>query len=108
MGNLELPSKLDLNISNCNQLDGNVSVCLSESESISNSPPKQPRQKFDKLTTALNLASVATYNCRFIFPKLGNLKTDLIEREIDVGFMVEIWEKKENKNHQLEIEKLLK
>ena len=100
MGNPGLTSKCELNISNVAQLDGNISVCISESESTTTSPPKQFRPKFDRITTALNLPSVATYNCRSFFPKLGNLKTDLIAREIDVGFMVEIWKKKENKNHQ--------
>ena len=98
----ELSSNCQLN-SNFVQLDGNVSVC--ESESIQ--PGNPPRPKMDKISCALNLPAVATYNCRSIFPKLGSLKTDIIERNIDVGFMVEIWEKSENKNHQMEIEKML-
>ena len=50
---------------------------------------------------------VATYNCRSIFPKLGNLKKDILERNIQAAFCCEIWEKKENKQHQFEIENML-
>ena len=92
----------DHNLSNCVQLDGNMSLSESESATL-----QQPVPKIDKITCALNLPTVATYNCRSIFPKLGNLKNDLIEREIDVGFMVEIWEKSESKNHQMLIEQML-
>ena len=92
----------DHNLSNCVQLDGNMSLSESESATL-----QQPVPKINKITCALNLPTVATYNCRSIFPKLGNLKNDLIEREIDVGFMVEIWEKSESKNHQMLIEQML-
>ena len=44
---------------------------------------------------------------RSLFPKLGNLKTDIKERNIDLAFLCEIWEKKESKTHKLEIEKML-
>ena len=109
MGSPDSCNKSELNLSSCAQLDGNVSLCLSESDStqLGNTPAFRPGPKIDKITCALNLPAVATYNCRSIFPKLGNLKTDLKEREIDVGFMVEVWEKSENKNHQMEIERML-
>ena len=35
------------------------------------------------------------------------MKTDILERNIDVAFLCEIWEKKEKKVHQLQIETLL-
>ena len=60
-----------------------------------------------KTQHALNLPSVATYNMRSAFPKIFNLKNDLLERAIDCAFLVEIWEKAENKQHQYEIEKML-
>ena len=44
---------------------------------------------------------------RSVFPKISNLKDDILERNIDCAFLVEIWEKKENKLHQYEIEKML-
>ena len=43
----------------------------------------------------------------FAFPKTWKFSTDILERDIDVAFMCEIWEKKENKNHQLQIETML-
>ena len=61
----------------------------------------------DKISAAQYLPAVASYNMRSLFPKIGNVKTDLIERQIDVGFFSEIWQKSENKKHQTEIEKML-
>ena len=61
----------------------------------------------DKISAAQYLPAVASYNMRSLFPKIGNVKTDLIERQIDVGFFSEIWQKSENKKHQIEIEKML-
>ena len=73
-------------ISDIGQFDGNVSVCSSS-------------DKIDKITAALSLPTVATYNLRSLFPKIGSLKTDLIERKIDVGFLTEIWEQNQNSKH---------
>ena len=67
----------------------------------------QSRAGTHKTHCAVNLPSVATYNMRSVFPKISNLKDDLIERSIDCAFLVEIWEKTENKKHQHEIEKML-
>ena len=50
---------------------------------------------------------VATYNLRSLFPKIQNVKNDILERSIDCAFLSEIWEQKENKTHQQEIEKML-
>ena len=82
-------------ISDIGQFDGNVSVC-SSSDII------------DKITAALSLPIVATYNLRSLFPKIESLKTDLIERQIDVGFLTEIWEQHQNSDHMFEIEKIWK
>ena len=80
------------------QLDGNISVNSSITSSVS---------KCDKITSALCMPVVATYNCRSIFPKLGNLKKDILERNIQAAFCCEIWEKSENKQHQFQIENML-
>ena len=61
----------------------------------------------DKITAALNLPTVATYNCRSLFPKIESLKKDILERSIDCGFLVEIWEQTQNSEHKFEIEKML-
>ena len=94
-------NELDLN--NLAQFDGNASVCSSESDSNN----YRTGHRIDKIDCALNLPTVATYNLRSFFPKAGNVKCDIIERKIDVAFLVEIWEKSEKKTHQLEIEKML-
>ena len=69
--------------------------------------PPNVTSKPDKITAALSLPTVATYNLRSLFPKIGNLSTDMLERYVDVGFLTEIWENSANLEHQLEIEKLL-
>ena len=55
----------------------------------------------------MNLPIVAAYNCRSLFPKVQNFKTDMKERQIDCAFLSEIWEQKENKQHMSEIETML-
>ena len=66
-----------------------------------------PNVKIDKISASNNLPTVASYNCRSLFPKIESFKTDILERQIDVGFACEIWEKTENKVHRQEIEKML-
>ena len=84
------------------QLDGNDS--LTSSLYNDSEPVNRVSNKNDRFSCALNLPTLATYNCRSLFPKLGNVSRDILERNIDVAFLCEIWEKKENKNHQLQIE----
>ena len=95
------------NISDIGQLDGNISNLSDGGSSDSYPPPPPPPQKCDKITAALSLPKVATYNLRSLFPKVWNLTRDILERSIDVSFCTEIWEQKHNRNHQVEIEKLL-
>ena len=59
------------------------------------------------ISSAMSLPTVATYNCRSLFPKIDSLKTDLLERQIDVGFLTEIWQQTHNNEHNFEIEKML-
>ena len=61
----------------------------------------------DKRTRAQYLPVIATYNFRSFFPKLNNVINDIIERELDLIFCVEIWEKSESRNHQIMIEQML-
>ena len=77
-----------------------------------NSHPAEDRQhtvrsKPDKITAALSLPTVATYNLRSLFPKIGNLTTDMLERSVYVRFLSEIWENSSKAEHSYEIEKLL-
>ena len=99
-----------LNVSNIDQFDGNMSI-LSESESLLNTnqcPVQNNVKKQDKISAALSLPTVATYNLRSFFPKAGNLTTDMLERNIELGFLVEIWENSTKAEHRLEIERMLK
>ena len=66
------------------QLDGNESVCSSID---CNDLPI-----LDRNSASSNLPTVATYNMRSLLPKINALKSDLLEREIDVAFVQEIWE----------------
>ena len=69
--------------------------------------PNTNVKSHDRISTALNLPIVATYNLRSLLPKINNLKDDIIEREVDLAFLQEIWEKPGDKVMQLEAEKML-
>ena len=95
------------NISYINQLDGNTSISEIENSSAANPPSSAYTMTGTRRTHAQNLPVIAAYNVRSFFPKLNSVKTDLIEREISLSFFSEIWEKKESKNHSMEIEGML-
>ena len=44
---------------------------------------------------------------RSLFPKLNGYKNDLIQREIGLSLLSEVWEKKGKRKHKVEIEKML-
>ena len=44
---------------------------------------------------------------RSLMPKIKNFKIDVLERKIGLALLSEIWEKKGNKKHKFEIEKML-
>ena len=90
-------------MSSIQQLDGNVSFSESENSLITSPPPTL----HDKISDAAYLPAIASYNMRSLFPKIGNVKNDLIERGISLGFFSEIWQKLENKSHKFEIESML-
>ena len=85
------------------QLDGNCSI-LSNSESDSTNTSSSG---MDKVAASAYLPTIASYNVRSLFPKLGNIITDILERGITLGFFSEIWERSENKKHKSEIENML-
>ena len=93
------------NLFNIRQLYGNNSYCLNKG-SLHNKNVKSNKKyvKPDKITAALYLPTGANYN---LFPKADSLKTDLLERNIDVGFLQEVWEQSTNSDHQFAIEKML-
>ena len=77
-----------------------------ETDMVSKVESENLHTKKDKIDVALNLPIVASYNMRSLFPKIQNFTTDILERNIDVAFVTEIWENAENINHQSEIDKM--
>ena len=61
----------------------------------------------NKAVQGLSLPRISNYNMRSIFPKLDNFALDMEERESDLTFLTEVWEKLENKKHQFRLEELL-
>ena len=110
----------ETDISTIGQLDGNITNISTSSKPPQPTPPtKSPpppqytplylvSNKSDKITAAISLPTVATYKMRSLLPKIGNLTTDILERQIDVSFLCKIWEQEHNKHHQFELEKLLR
>ena len=47
----------------------------------------------DQLNIIINLPVIASYNLRSMMPKLQSLKTDILERNVDIALLQEIWEK---------------
>ena len=94
---------MSVTVSDFDQLDGNVSISSDKIDPIISKNTK----KDDKISTALNLPIVATYNLRSLMPKFLSLKNDLLERSIQIGFLQEIWEQSDNRAFHFEIEKLL-
>ena len=62
--------------------------------------------RIDRISTALNLPIIATYNMRSLMPKIESLKTDIIERGIDIAFLQEIWENEKKESHSLKVENM--
>ena len=58
-------------------------------------------------SVAHHLPVVTVNNLRSLFPKVGNFKTDMLERQVDASLCCEIWEKAENKKHKNYIEEML-
>ena len=101
-------------MSKIEQVDGNASIISSISSNDKKFYTKKQCKKEpihskikDKISTALNLPTVGAYNVRSLFPKVGKFKIDLMERKVDCAFVSEIWQRSEDGEHLLEIEKML-
>ena len=55
----------------------------------------------NKCIQALSLPIILSYNMRSIWGKLNCLVADIKEREGEIIFLCEVWEKSESKKHQL-------
>ena len=60
----------------------------------------------NRLVIGESLPVISVSNMRSLGPKLESLKTDIIEREISVALISEIWEKVGCKKQSHEIEKM--
>ena len=60
----------------------------------------------NKSVQALTLPKISNYNMRSLFLKIGNFALDMEERESDLCFLTEVWEKQENKKHQFRLVEL--
>ena len=95
--------ELDLDLA---QLDGNVSIC-SDIDSRPNTYYKDNKRRNKMAAVAHHLPVVTVSNVRSLFPKIRNIRTDMLEREVDVNLCCEIFEKADNKKQREEIEKML-
>ena len=132
INNFSLLDQLDGNISMLSsrlslpfpQFDGNISLELSyisENDAIpsqiGNRPPKviyerpphsrKTIRRDNREIVAQFLPKITSYNVRSLMPKICNAAQDIIERESDLIFLTEIWEKEDDKKHQHRIEELL-
>ena len=111
------------------QVDGNVSIISSPEKNellndrtpisvifgyrppkiILERPPHSRRilRRSNKAIQALALPKIACYNMRSLFPKILNFSLDMRERQTNIGFLTEVWEKKEKKKHQFRLEEML-
>ena len=60
-----------------------------------------------KLLQCVSLPIISVSNLRSLLPKINNFKTDILEREIGLSLLSEIWEVKGKKKHMSEITKML-
>ena len=61
----------------------------------------------NKKIQALSLPKISNYNVRSFWSKISNFSLDMNERLCDASFLTEVWEKKENRKHQMKLEEML-
>ena len=113
------------------QLDGNISLSLSESDEedissannisiiIGNRPPANPYKNIGRIPCrktirrdnrgelGLYLPNIAVYNHRSIWKKVKNFCLEFKELSMGIAFHSEIWEKRESKKHKFKIDEML-
>ena len=70
-------------------------------------PVRKTIHRNNKLLEGLFLPTISVSNLRSLFPKVNGFKKDILEREISLALLSEVWEKKGKKKHKLAIEKML-
>ena len=132
MPQLHSPQNDDVFCMYYGQVDGNISV-LSSNSSLSDGthvmsggqdipvfvgfrpessinirlpPVLKTIRRDNKVLQALTLPKLSIYNMRSLIPKNQNFGEDMADRDCDLSFLTELWEKSENKKHQYKIEEL--
>ena len=70
-------------------------------------PVRKTLKRNNAVVQAATLPKFSSYNMRSLMPKIKNFATDMLDRICSLSFVSEVWEKQENKSHQLKIEELL-
>ena len=83
-----------LDISDIEQLDGNISIDLNN-------------KRVNRAEAALGLPVITTNNLRSMMPKIKSLKADIIERNVDISFLQEIWEQSDSDNFKMKLKQYL-
>ena len=83
-----------LDISDIEQLDGNISIDLNN-------------KRVNRAEAALGLPVITTNNLRSMMPKIKSVKADIIERNVDISFLQEIWEQSDSDNFKMKLKQCL-
>ena len=105
-------SSLFTEVNDSTSHSSSIPVLISSRAPQLHSYQRRPRfnrhiRKDNNLLEALNLPAFTVYNMRSLWSKMNNLAEDIIERDVDISFLSEVWEKKENVQHQSSIEEML-
>ena len=69
-------------------------------------PVRRRIHRDNKISEGNNLPVISVSNLRSIMPKINHFKEDMLERDITLSLLSEVWEQSQNKKHKFEIEKL--
>ena len=70
-------------------------------------PVRIPLNGRNRVAVGSNLPAFSVCNMRSLMPKVDNFANDVLERNIDIAFLGEVWEKENDKSHKNKIERLL-
>ena len=69
-------------------------------------PIRKTIYRDNRLAKCVSLPTVSVANLRSLWPKINNVKNDILEREIGVALWSEVWEKKGKKKHINQVESM--
>ena len=70
-------------------------------------PVRKTISRNSNLEVCNTLPIISVSNMRSQIPKVQNFTEDMLQRDISVALLSEVWEKKNSKKHKFEIEKLM-